>query len=720
MHFFPTDLAGKAAQSRLGDFFASSRASADTDFSALLFSQYNKYNTQDISPSQAKEHSALVGERHDYALAPVAEQSLPGDTGAYAGPGASEAQHPPQSSTYASQPEYSAQQEEKSAKVYASAAHHAAPDEQKESGPEKQTASQETEQAIRQTHPEDQTAGQAHPDAQPEQVQAMADADEQVSSQSATHTHDTAWADMRQHIESVLSALHEVIDSLDVQDPKLQSLKERIADKITSLHAQIQASQNPGTQATLRGKAVSATGKAGVSAQSASPVLAEANADLLPENGLRPERIKGLTSALKEIRQGVLRLNEAVVDSSNVSSAPAAKIAHTTLALLDRVAHLEERLRGHKQTGVQQDATGPSFGASHSTSRNRASRQGAGSAKTVQSEKSVTANLSAAEQQKTKTSGLQIGAESASDTADSMSRVVQDGPGPDKAVQAGKDTTPEALSGAPVKKSMEEGRSSMAMRVKDEGLAVDQPLLRKSGQTEESSGAENVLTTRAGERSAATSGQQTQSDARHGFFQDKRSDAPLKQAASSTFKTTGADVTATSTFGSGQQTEAAMRKMDAPANLAKNAEVYKQVEQGAFKNLGQGTRQLTLRLDPIELGQVSVVLQVRGKEVQAVLRTTTVEASQALNEQMAQLRTQLENEGLKVTRLEVQTQLSDSQTNAQWQGAEQHNKQQENRDLAMTAQRFRSLGRVGNDLAQDVQDVEYPEKNSATGVDIFA
>ena len=144
------------------------------------------------------------------------------------------------------------------------------------------------------------------------------------------------------------------------------------------------------------------------------------------------------------------------------------------------------------------------------------------------------------------------------------------------------------------------------------------------------------------------------------------------------------------------------------------------MEQGAFKNLGQGTRQLTLRLDPIELGQVSVVLQVRGKEVQAVLRTTTAEASQALNEQMAQLRTQLENEGLKVTRLEVQTQLSDSQTNAQWQGAEQHNKQQENRDLAMTAQRFRSLGRVGNDLAQDVQDVEYPEKNSATGVDIFA
>lgn len=157
-----------------------------------------------------------------------------------------------------------------------------------------------------------------------------------------------------------------------------------------------------------------------------------------------------------------------------------------------------------------------------------------------------------------------------------------------------------------------------------------------------------------------------------------------------------------------------------PGVKSRNAEVYRQVETGAFRDLGQGNKQLVIRLDPPDLGQVSVVLQVRGKEVQAVLRTSNQEASQALADQLGQLRSQLESQGLRVSRLEVQTQLADSQTDSQWQGAEQHNRYQENRELAMTAQRLRSLGRVESTLAQDVQTSHHKENISLTGVDVFA
>lgn len=160
-------------------------------------------------------------------------------------------------------------------------------------------------------------------------------------------------------------------------------------------------------------------------------------------------------------------------------------------------------------------------------------------------------------------------------------------------------------------------------------------------------------------------------------------------------------------------------RLDSPVT-ARNAEVYKQVESGAFKNLGQGIKQLVIRLDPMEMGQVSVILQVRGKEVQAVLRASNPETSQALSEQMSQLRTQLEAQGLKVGKLEVQTQLADSQSESQWQGAESHNRYQENLELAQSAQRWRSFGRVESDMVRDVQNTTQREKFSQSGLDIFA
>jgi flagellar hook-length control protein FliK len=157
------------------------------------------------------------------------------------------------------------------------------------------------------------------------------------------------------------------------------------------------------------------------------------------------------------------------------------------------------------------------------------------------------------------------------------------------------------------------------------------------------------------------------------------------------------------------------------AAKAKSADVARQIENGAFKDLGQGQKQLTIRLDPQDLGQVNVILQVKGKEVQATLRTTNQETAQALNEQISQLKTQLESQGLKVTRLEVQTQLPDAQADTQWQGTDQHNRYQEQREQTLASQRLRNLGRMDvADLVQDVQNTPYREKVSLSGLDIFA
>lgn len=222
---------------------------------------------------------------------------------------------------------------------------------------------------------------------------------------------------------------------------------------------------------------------------------------------------------------------------------------------------------------------------------------------------------------------------------------------------------------------------------------------------------------------ADSKGEKKQPDARQGFFgtpDGEKSSSSASRAAQGAGNTKNAAESQTLTQTAAQNSQSQFQqRMETPVS-ARNAEVYQQVENGAFRNLGQGVKQLVIRLDPADLGQVSVILQVRGKEVQAVLRSSNQETSVALNEQLGQLRTQLEAQGLKVGKLEVQTQLADSQSQSQWQGTENHNRYQENQELAMSAKRWRTLERVAPGLVQDVHNSGHREKVSQSGLDIFA
>ncbi|WP_028571513.1 flagellar hook-length control protein FliK [Desulfonatronum lacustre] len=117
-------------------------------------------------------------------------------------------------------------------------------------------------------------------------------------------------------------------------------------------------------------------------------------------------------------------------------------------------------------------------------------------------------------------------------------------------------------------------------------------------------------------------------------------------------------------------TEAAARKVLANAPAPHRA-VLNQVHSGLLQNMGQGRQQLTLQLHPADLGSLTVNLRVVGKEVQAVLRAENQEARQIIAENMPLLRQSLESQGLRVTRLEVSTQLQDQNQFTQlWQGSD--------------------------------------------------
>jgi flagellar hook-length control protein FliK len=141
-----------------------------------------------------------------------------------------------------------------------------------------------------------------------------------------------------------------------------------------------------------------------------------------------------------------------------------------------------------------------------------------------------------------------------------------------------------------------------------------------------------------------------------------------------------------------------------------------QVQSGILKNLGNGVRQLTLRLTPPELGHVQVLLQVQNKEIEAVIRTGNQEVSRVVAEQIAHLRESLEQQGLRVTRLEVQTQTEHHP--GSWQGMEGHNEAWERLRRSVSA--MRSLGPP--DRAESAR-IEADAKHSISGpegVDLFA
>ncbi len=123
-------------------------------------------------------------------------------------------------------------------------------------------------------------------------------------------------------------------------------------------------------------------------------------------------------------------------------------------------------------------------------------------------------------------------------------------------------------------------------------------------------------------------------------------------------------------------------------------QVLKQVEQGILTGSKNGLQRLELQLTPESLGAVTVVLTTKNGEISALLRPERPETAALMNQQTDQVRFALEQQGLKVDKVEVQTQLQDQRNFMTWQGMDQHNASQEQQAQAKDQQRILRLGRL--------------------------
>lgn len=167
------------------------------------------------------------------------------------------------------------------------------------------------------------------------------------------------------------------------------------------------------------------------------------------------------------------------------------------------------------------------------------------------------------------------------------------------------------------------------------------------------------------------------------------------------------------------QTNGAQQETQADS-LSRRQEIFSQVEQGMLRQLSDGSRQMTLRLDPAELGQITLVLTVKAGEVRALIRADNPETTSALADQMSQLKATLEDQGLKVIQLDVETQLPQDTTRDQWTNLSQFNQEQELREQARFLQLAKIRRESGGSLAQEMQHEGMQEENSASGLHIIA
>jgi len=184
--------------------------------------------------------------------------------------------------------------------------------------------------------------------------------------------------------------------------------------------------------------------------------------------------------------------------------------------------------------------------------------------------------------------------------------------------------------------------------------------------------------------------------------------AAAKAAAADTLSaaTRSAGLTAQTAGQTASQAKAETAAQAKPFDRVAAPKVLDQVTEAMLKDLGQGRKQLTLSLDPDSLGKIQGMLQVKGKEVSAVLQAENAETANLISTQMESLKKTLEDQGLTVQSLEVQTGLASNQQHQQLYTADEHNQAQERQEMTRLMSQLRMLRTDGVELAQDMQNAD--------------
>jgi flagellar hook-length control protein FliK len=148
--------------------------------------------------------------------------------------------------------------------------------------------------------------------------------------------------------------------------------------------------------------------------------------------------------------------------------------------------------------------------------------------------------------------------------------------------------------------------------------------------------------------------------------------------------------------------------------------VLEQVTEAMLKDLGQGRKQLTIQLDPENLGKAQVILQVKGKEISAMIQVEDAQTASMLSASMDSLKKTLEDQGLTVQNLEVQTGLASRQDQQAAFNADQHNQAQERQELSRLFSQLRMMRDDFGDMAPDMQNMHMQAILADQGLHIIA
>jgi len=149
-------------------------------------------------------------------------------------------------------------------------------------------------------------------------------------------------------------------------------------------------------------------------------------------------------------------------------------------------------------------------------------------------------------------------------------------------------------------------------------------------------------------------------------------------------------------------------------------QVLEQNSDAGLKDLGQGRKQMTIQLDPENLGKAQVILQVKGKEISAMIQVEDAQTAAMLSTNMDSLRKTLEDQGLTVQNLEVQAGLTSRQDQQTAFNADQHNQAQERQELSRLFSQLRMMRDDSGDMALDMQNMHMQAILADQGLHIIA
>lgn len=137
-------------------------------------------------------------------------------------------------------------------------------------------------------------------------------------------------------------------------------------------------------------------------------------------------------------------------------------------------------------------------------------------------------------------------------------------------------------------------------------------------------------------------------------------------------------------------------------------QVAQQVEQGLLSTSKNGATRLDLQLHPQELGSITITLTARNGEVSAIIRSEKTETAEMVSRQMDAIRINLEQQGLKVDKIEVQLE-NRQQDEGLWQNMDQHNARQEEDARREELARLKNLASMRNSTGNsDLSTLEQP------------